>query len=254
MEYAVHALARLSGISARTLRYYDQIGLLRPARVSAGGYRIYGAREVDRLQQILFYREMGVKLEEIGRILDAPGYDPQAALQAHLTCLLQQRQRLQKLIENVSKTLGTLKGEQTMTDKEKFTGFKQKLVDENEAAYGAEMRGRWGDRTVDAANARLMGMSEADYARAEALRQEYERLLVAAQAAKDPAGADAQRACDLHRQWLCLYWPAGSYSREAHLALGEGYVADPRFTAYYDRLAPGAAVFLRDALRIYCAG
>ena len=100
MEYSVSNLAKLSGVSTRTLRYYDQIGLLRPLRQSANGYRIYGQGEVDRLQQILFYRELGVSLEEIGAILDAPGYDREAALAGHLSALMEKKKQLELLIGN----------------------------------------------------------------------------------------------------------------------------------------------------------
>lgn len=253
MEYAIHALARLAGVSTRTLRYYDQIGLLRPLRTAANGVRVYGPHEVDRLQQILFYRQLGVALEEIGRILDAPGYDRAQALRSHLDSLLEQQKELEALIGNVSKTLRTLKGETSMEDKEKFAGLKQKLVQDNEAQYGAEVRARWGDDAADAANARLLDMDRATWERAQALRAQCEALLQAALAKGDPAGAEAQQACDVHRQWLCLFWKPGTYSKAAHAGLGEMYAADGRFAAYYERLGKGCAAFFRDALRIYCA-
>lgn len=251
MEYTIHALAKLSGVSTRTLRYYDGIGLLRPAGKDSGGCRVYGEKEVDRLQQILFYRKMDVRLEKIGRILDSPGYDPEAALRAHLSSLLQQKKQLEALIGNVTKTIRAMKGEETMSDQEKFEGFREKLVKDNEAAYGAEIRAKYGDEAVDASNAKLMGMREETWARGEALRTEYEGLLKAALAAGDPASADAQRACDLHRQWLCLFWKDGTYTPAAHRGIGEMYAADPRFSAYYEKLAPGCAAFFREAINIY---
>lgn len=252
MEYTVSSLAKLSGVSARTLRYYDQIGLLHPLRQSANGYRIYGQGEVDRLQQILFYRELGVSLEGIGAILDAPGYDREAALAGHLSALMKKRQRLELLIGNVEKTIRAMKGECSMNDTEKFEGFKQKLVEENEAAYGSEIRQKYGDAVVDASNAKLKGMCPEEYERVEALRKDCEALFKEALEEGDPAGDKAQRACDLHRQWISAFWKAGTYSKEAHLGLGEMYVADPRFQAYYDELAPGLAEFLHAALAVYC--
>lgn len=253
MEYSIHALAKLSGVSTRTLRYYDQIGLLAPLRTASGGCRVYGPREVDRLQQILFYREMDVPLGEIGRLLDAPGYDPEAALRTHLSSLRQERRHLDALIGCVEQTISALKGETTMTDQEKFAALKRGLVAQNEASYGAEIRARYGAEAVEASNARLMGMDAQTFARASALGREYEELLRTAAMQGDPAGAEAQRACDLHRQWLCLFWKEGTYTPEKHRALGEMYVADERFAAHYDRLAPGCAAFFRDALGIYCA-
>ena len=122
MEYTVSKLAELAGVSPRTLRYYDEIGLLSPTRISSNGYRIYGQKEVDRLQQIL-YRELGVPLDEIGRVLTAKNFDGLSALQNHLAGLLERREQLELLIANVEKTIKAMKGEIIMTDKEKFEGF-----------------------------------------------------------------------------------------------------------------------------------
>ncbi len=253
MAYTVNNLAQISGISTRTLRYYDSIGLLRPARVSSNGYRIYGQNEVDKLQQILFYREMGVALDEIKAILDAPGFDKAKALQSHLTALLQKRDRLEALILTVGKTIDTMKGGVTMSDKEKFEGFKQNLIDENEQSYGKEVREKFGDEAIDASNAKLKGMTQAQYDTAQALSAQINENLITAMQNGDPACNAAHKACELHKEWLCLFWPDGMYSKQAHKSLGKMYVADERFKAYYDKIAPGAAKFLWDALNIYCA-
>jgi DNA-binding transcriptional MerR regulator len=250
MEYGVGGLAKLAGISARTLRYYDQCGLLSPTRISANGYRVYGPAEVGKLQQILFYREMGVPLDEIQRVLTEPGFDGAAALERHLTALLAKRGQIDALITNVEKTLRSMKGEIMMSDKEKFDGFGWKLVEENERLYGEEIRGKYGEEAVESANAKVRGMSEARHAEAEGFRQAADEALKAAFAQGDPAGSLAQTACDLHRQWLCCYYDG--YSKAYHRGLAQTYVDDPRFTAYYDKLAPGCAVFLRDAILIYC--
>ncbi len=253
MEYTVSKLAQLAGVSPRTLRYYDEIGLLRPASLAENGYRLYGQAEVDTLQQILFYRALGVELGEISAILASPSFKREEALQNHLSALLQKKAQMERLIETVTNTIAATRGECSMSDKEKFEGFKQELVEQNEVKYGKEARERYGETAVDAANAKLMGLSEEQYARAEALQQEMLEALKAAMQQNDPAGPLAQKACDLHRQWLCHFWAEGAYSKQAHKNLGELYVADDRFTAYYDeRIAPGAAAFLCDALSIYC--
>lgn len=251
MEYTIAKLARLSGVTARTLRYYDQIGLLCPARVS-NGYRIYGQREVDTLQQILFYRELGVELKEIAAIVKDPEFDRGQALQEHLSALLEKRNQLDQLIGNVTRTISAMKGETDMKDKEKFEGFKKKMIDNNERTYGKEIRQKYGDAAVDASNARIKGMSQEKIARAEQLRQRIDEGLAEAFAQGDPAGDLAQQVCELHRQWLCIYWPEGMYTREAHAGLADMYVEDERFRANYDKIAPGCAQFLRDAIHIYC--
>ena len=250
MEYTSNKLSKLSGVSARALRYYDEIGLLKPARVELSGYRIYGQKELDALQQILFYRELGFPLDEIKSILYAPDYDRRRAFQGHLAELYKKRKRLDTLISNVTKSMSAMKGETTMTDNEKFEGFKQSLIDENELKHGAEIRGKYGDSTVDASNAKLKGLTQEQYDEGERLRFAYEETLKAAYATADPAGELAQTTCDLHKQWLCVFNP--NYSREYHMGLGEMYVADERFKAYYEKIIPGCTEFLRDAINIYC--
>ena len=250
MEYTVNKLAKLAGVSARTLRYYDELGLLSPMRQSTNGYRIYGPAEVDRLQQILFFRELGVPLDEIKQILSAEGFDGQAALQSHLAALWAKRAKLDTLIRNVETTIRTMKGETSMSDKEKFEGFLQEKVNENEKAYGAEIRAKYGDDTVDQSNAKLKGMTEAQYAEVERLSEEINETLKAAFEAGDPAGELAQKTAALHKEWLCYFWPA--YSPEAHIGVAQMYVDDPRFAAHYDNIVPGGAVFLRDAIRVFC--
>ncbi|HHU48547.1 MAG: MerR family transcriptional regulator [Caldicoprobacterales bacterium] len=250
MEYTVSKLAELAGVSPRTLRYYDEIGLLSPTRISSNGYRIYGQKEVDRLQQILFYRELGVPLDEIGRVLTAKNFDGLSALQNHLAGLLERREQLELLIANVEKTIKAMKGEIIMTDKEKFEGFLKKMVDDNERQYGEEIRKKYGEETVKRSNAKVLNMSKEQYAALEKLTKELNETLKKAVDKGDPGSELAQKACELHKKWLCFYWD--KYSKEAHIGVTQMYVDDPRFSEYYERIAPGCAVFLRDAVAIYC--
>jgi DNA-binding transcriptional MerR regulator len=251
MEYSSNKLCKMSGVSARTLRYYDEIGLLKPARVASSGYRIYGQKEVDALQQIMFYKELGFPLDEVMKLLSAPGFDRARAFSDHLAELHKKRERLDALINNVAKSIAAMKGDTIMLDTEKFEGFKQSLVDENERKYGAEVRAKYGDQAADESNAKVMGMSKEQYAEGERIRLLLDETLKAAFDSGDPAGEAAQKACDLHRQWLCVFSP--NYNQEYHKGLGEMYVADERFRANYDKLAPGCTEFLRGAINIYCA-
>ena len=249
MEYTVQKLARLSGVSTRTLRYYDELGLLPPARVNSSGYRIYGQAQVDRLQQILFFRALGMKLEDIAAALDAPGFDRAAALRLHRQTLLARRAGLDVLITNIDRTLNELEGGTKMTDQEKFEGFKQAQIDENEAKYGEEIRAKYGEETVERSYRSLKGMTEAQYKAQEALGGRIIETLLAAQKTGDPAGPLAQEAAGLHRQWLEGWW--GWYTAEAHAGIAQMYVDDSRFTAHYDQHSPGLAAFLRDAVHLY---
>ncbi|WP_018213940.1 MerR family transcriptional regulator [Desulfitobacterium hafniense] len=249
MEYTVQKLAHLAGVSSRTLRYYDEIGILKPARISSSGYRIYGQQEVDRLQQILFYRELGMSLEGIKDMVTSPDFDGAKALREHREKLLEKREQLEQLIANVEKTIAQKEGRITMSDKEKFEGFKRKMIEENEAKYGEEIREKYGEETVEESNRKLMNMTQEQYAEFTKLGEEVLATLCEAFKTGNPAGELAQKTADLHRQWLTYSWP--SYSKEAHAGLAQMYVDDPRFTAYYDEKQPGAAEFLRDAVFIY---
>jgi DNA-binding transcriptional MerR regulator len=249
MEYTVQKLSRLAGVSARTLRYYDEIGILKPARVNSSGYRIYGPAEINRLQQILFYRELGVDLNSIKEIVTSPSFNAVEALKEHREKLLDKRKQLDKLIANVEKTIAWQERRIDMTDKEKFEGFKRQMVEENEMKYGKEVREKYGDEAVNKSNQKLRNMPQAEYEEAMRLAGEVTAVLDEAFQTGDPGGELAQKAAALHKQWLMYYWD--SYSPEAHAGLAQMYVDDERFTAYYDEKQPGTAQFLRDAIHIY---
>lgn len=254
MEYTINKLSQIAHISTRTLRYYHEIGLLMPARVNSSGYRIYGEKEVDTLQQILFFKELGLDLETIKQIVMAPDFDRQTALSQHLDALLKRREHIDRLIRNVTQTMGAMKGEITMTDVEKFEAFKKELIDDNEKKYGKEVREKYGDAVMEGANAKLKQMNKSQYDNLEALSHEVNMAIKAAFETGDPKGELAKKACELHKQWICCYWPEGTYTKEAHIGLAKGYVDDPRFTAYYDKIAVGAAQFLYEAISHYYAG
>lgn len=249
MEYTIQKLGHLAGVSTRTLRYYDEIGLLKPARINSSGYRIYGPTEVNILQQILFYRELGVNLETIKELMTSDSFDGTSALKEHREKLLEKRAQLDLLIENVNKSIQQTERGIIMSDKEKFEGFKQKLVDDNEKKYGKEIREKYGDDTVNKSNAKVKGMTQEQYDVVTKLEQELATTLKAAMATGDPAGELGQKTAALHKEWLCYYWD--QYTKEAHAGVAQMYVDDERFTAYYDKIQPGAAVFLRDAVHIY---
>jgi DNA-binding transcriptional MerR regulator len=249
MEYTVQELAQLAGVSSRTVRYYDQIDLLKPARINLSGYRIYGQDEVNRLQQILFYRELSVNLEDIKRILDAPSFDEVKALKEHRENLLKKKEQLELLIVNVEKTLESKERGINMNDKEKFEGFKKKMIEDNESNYGKEIREKFGAEVVNKSNSKFKNMTREEYEQVNGLEKDLMKTLKAALETGDPAGELAQRAADMHQQWLSFYWD--SYSKEAHAGLARMYVTDERFRSYYDKEQPGTAEFLRDAVLIY---
>ena len=247
MEYSIQELSHLSGVTTRTLRWYDQIGLLKPSRVAESGYRYYGKAEVDRLQDILYYRALGVELARIKECLDDPSFDRLAALRNHLAALEAEQERLGKLIRSVKETIGAEERKEFMSDEQKFEAFKERTVAHNEEVYGAETRAKYGDKEVDEANAAVMNLTQEQYQAWTGLGQEIqERLEAAVQAGLSPESEEGKEICTLHRQWLTI--TGNQYDAAKHRGIAELYVKDERFTAYYDKRIPGCARFLRDAV------
>lgn len=250
MEYSIHELSRLSGVSTRTLRWYDEIGLLKPGRVADSGYRYYGPAQVDRLQDILFYRTLGVELARIRECLDEPSFDRLAALRGHLEALQAQKERLEHLIQSVEQTIDCEERREAMNDEAKFAAFKQKAVEENEAAYGKEARQKYGDAAVERSNRAVLGMTQEQYAEWTALDEELRRRLEAAVAAQlAPDSGEGRAIFELHRRWLSMTDKKLTAAKQKGIA--ELYVLDERFTAYYDRTVPGCAQLLRDAVALW---
>ena len=252
MEYTIHEFAALAGVSTRTLRWYHEIGLLRPARIGENGYRIYTSAEADRLQHILFYRALGVELAQIKQLLDDPSFDRLAALRGHLDALLAEHAQLESLIRALWNTIHAEERKEFMTDSAKFEAFKRNAVEQNERAYGAEIRAKYGDEEVDRANRRALALTAGEYDRWKGLGDEIRaRLTSAVRAGEDPAGAEGRAIAALHREWLSFSWE--QYTPEAHRGLVTMYPEDARFRAYYDGEVDGCAAFLRDAVRAMLA-
>lgn len=250
MEYSIQQLSRLSGVTTRTLRWYDEIGLLKPSRVAESGYRYYSGAEVDRLQDILYYRALGVELAQIKECLDNPSFDRLAALRSHLTALETEQRRLQALIRSVKDTIRAQERNEIMSDAQKFEAFKERVVAHNEQTYGAEIRAKYGDEQVDAAHTAIMGLTQAQYEEWSNLGQEIQnRLEDAVQAGLSPQSEQGRAITDLHRRWLTI--TGNRYDPAKHRGIAELYVADERFIAYYDRQVSGCARFLRDAVRYW---
>ncbi len=145
MNTSIKQISRLAGISIRTLHYYDEIGLLCPARDASNGYRRYSDADLIRLQQILIYRELGLPLDQIKRILDSPAFDALQALEKHKAALEHREVQTRTLIRTVEKTIAHLKGKIDMENKDLFLGF----TDEEQKKYEKEARELWGDDQVE---------------------------------------------------------------------------------------------------------
>lgn len=246
----INELAKISGVSTRTLRYYDEIGLLTPAGKNESGYRLYTLKEIDLLQQILFYRALGIKLSAIKDIIHAPDFNIKSALKEHRQQLLSKKKMIEELLDTVEKTINAMEEETFMSNEEKFKGFTERLIEENEIKYGKEIRARYGNDTVNASNKKLRDMNEEKFKALEQLELHLFDRLQEAMAIGDATSDIANEVAELHKRWLSFHWP--KYTTEAHAGLADMYVADERFTAYYDeRVQQGATQFLHDCIKHY---
>lgn len=241
--YTVKEFAKLAGVSARTLHYYHELGLLKPESVGANGYRYYGDASVLILQQILFYRELGLSLEQIKAILASPDFDVLNALHAHKEALQGRVKRLERLIQTVDTTLQQLKGRKTMNVKGLFEGFS----DEEQEKYAQEAEQIYDPETVKASNRQWKA-----YTPAEKERILTEGKSIFTDMAKEmPQGASAPQVQAVVARWhkhMQYFW---SPSDEQLLGLADLYNDDPRFKSNYETLAPGLARFMREALKVY---
>ncbi len=247
MEYSIKELAQLAGISTRTLRFYEEKGLLKPERCGTGDYRIYKEAEVDVLWQILLFREMGFSLAQIVEVMKCENYDRIQAMEEQLFNLETEKKRIECLIATVKKNIQREKGEIEMTDKEKFEGFKKAMVEENEAKYGKEIREKYGDDTIDESNRKMMNLSKGSYEEMQKIGDEIlAKLQNAVKGEVDYKSEVGKEIALLHKQWLGFTLP--NYTVVIHHGLAKMYVMDERFTAYYDKEQAGCAEFLKNAI------
>jgi MerR family transcriptional regulator, thiopeptide resistance regulator len=250
MEWSIQELAKLANTTSRTLRHYDEVGLLPPRRTGANGYRYYDEASLLRLQRILLLRELGLGLPQIAEVLDRQTSE-QLTLEAHLAWLRQEQERLQRQIASVTSTIDSLKrGTQIMAE-QMFDGF-------DHTRYKSEVEERWGKDAYAKGDAWWRGMSEAEKS---AWKERAARLTLdwrnAVEARIAPDSVAAQELAARHVEWLTAIpgTPASTTGRNVKayvIGLGEMYVADPRFGANYaTNKGDNGAIFVRDTLRIY---
>ncbi len=244
MAYTIKEIADLASVTTRTIRYYDEIGLLDPALTGDNGYRYYDQDSLLRLQQILFFRELDVPLKEIELIMNGPNYDLLNALENHRSALQGKVRRLETLIDTLDKTVSSVKGEGPMSDRDIFDGF-------DESQYEDEVQERWGDSPKFAeSQAKWSSYSEEQK---EAIKVEGGRLTVR-MVGKDPNAspddADVQAAVGEYLAYLNKYF----YTCELSFlrGLADNWVQDPRFAVNYEKIREGGAAFVREAVQLYC--
>ncbi|HVS79510.1 MAG TPA: MerR family transcriptional regulator [Candidatus Paceibacterota bacterium] len=247
--YTVKQVADMAGVTVRTLHFYDEIGLLNPGAVRPNGYREYGEKELIRLQQIMFFRELDFELDEIRKILDAPDFDVRQALRDQRKLIELRRKRLGGLLKTIDRTIISLANKTSkkkkMEDDKLYNSFSTDEVDQ----YAEEVKRRWGHtEAYKQSTARVAKMSKGDLA---AIKRETEELNQALAKAMDQGteSSEVQALIAKHYAGIRRFYdcPMAMYRN-----LGKMYVDDPRFTATYDKYRPGLVVFMRDAIAHFC--
>ncbi|MEU7824255.1 MerR family transcriptional regulator [Catellatospora sp. NPDC049133] len=242
MEWSIQDVARLAGTTSRTLRHYGELGLLTPSRVGGNGYRYFDQDCLVRLQRILLLRELGLGLPVIAEVLNGAQRDTVAALRTHLDLLEQERERIGRQIESVKTTLRkTEEGEQLMAE-EVFDGF-------DHTQYEQEVTQRWGREAYEQGDRWWRSLSDAEKAAFKQQQVYIAKAFAAAHLAGLAADGDVVQAItQRHYDWLAI---SPSPTKGHFIALGEMYVADPRFTDAYDRHGTGTAILVRDAMKVF---
>ena len=242
--HTVHRLASMAGISVRTLHHYDHIGLLIPSARTSAGYRLYGAKDLLRLQQILLYRELDLPLVEIRRILDNPGFDPVEALAQHRRTLERQAERLARLLHTIDRTIARLmEVDMSLTDEGLYEGLPKEQVDR----WKREVNERYDPQLVAESNRRVGAMSKEQWSAVKAEGDAISRRM-AELMGRAPGDPEVQATIARQHAWIENFYPC---SAEVFQGLGQLYTDNPEFRANYDKVRPGLADFMRDAMAYY---
>jgi DNA-binding transcriptional MerR regulator len=244
MAYTVNQLSTLAGVSTRTLHYYDEIELLKPSSVAPNGYRYYDEVAVLRLQQILFFKELGFGLKEIKEVIDQADFDVLQALEAHRLTLQERVERLTQLIDTVDKTILHYQGDITMNDKNLFEGFSE----EKQKDYEEEIRQRYGDKDLKESQRRWKSYSQE---KKDAIRAEGEAIFrtIGAKMGKGHDSPEVQAQIKALHDYIGYFYEC---SYERLLGLGQLYNEHPDFIARFQQIDPGLPAFLQKAIEHYC--
>ncbi len=249
MAYRIKQIAALTGLSVRMLRHYDEIGLIAPPR-NENGYRTYGEEEILKLQQLLFFRELGFSLKECGEALKDEGFDRKKTFLAQREMLRLEEKRIRRMIETIELTLWEMeKGEKTMADEKKFEALSKKEIEAFHDQYRAEAVENYGAKAVAASEARVKDYDDGKWAAVQMRNQEILTALAALMAgpADDPR---VQKLVGEYRATITAnYYDC---TLEIFAGLAELYVNDGRFTVYFENVRPGLAHYMREAMRYYC--
>lgn len=245
MAYTVTKLAKISGVSVRTLHWYDEVGLLKPAYYGDNGYRYYEEEQLLTLQQILFFRELGFELKQIQKVLKRGDFDKIVALSSHRQVLEKNLKRTRKLIKTIDKTIEHLKGNKKMKEQDMYYGFSK----EKQAEYEKQLIDRFGNKVEKAiaeSKQKVKNWSKADWnssaKECEAICQQLVKLI-----GKSPESKEVQEVINLHYQWLKKFWTP---DRESYAGHGQ-FILESDLKKAYDVHHPELAKFISEAIQIY---
>jgi DNA-binding transcriptional MerR regulator len=242
-------VAALAGVTVRTLHHYDRIGLLSPSGRTGAGYRQYSPADLDRLHQVLLYRELGFPLEEVATLLDAPDADPEAHLRRQHRLLRDRLERTSAMVAAVEKEMEARSMGISLTPEERFEVFGE----HDPAQYEAEVSQRWGETDAyTQSKRRTAAYSKDDWVRIKAEGADIEaRFAAVLRSGAAPDSPEAMDVAEEHRQQITRNFY--DCPPEMHAGLGRMYVEDERFTAHYEEIAPGLAQFVSTAVQANAA-
>lgn len=256
MYYTISEVAQMSGLSTRTLRYYDEIGLLRPTKNQDNDYRLYCSTDLEKLQTIMFLKEMGLSLKNIKQWIQDKEVDLSKILKEQRFQIVAQVRKYQAILNLLDDTIKHYEEGIHMPDNEKFNAFKQGKLKENEVLYGEELKEKYTESDIKEANQHFSHLTEMEYQTAqdqEKIIKEGLQLLISDNVAlhqlKD--NQEAKKVFEAHKTWLKIM--SGRYSKDYHQAMADLYVSDERFDQYYQNLTgqAQATTYLSHIIKLY---
>lgn len=247
MAYTVKQIAKISGVSIRTLHFYDEIGLLKPAYHGANGYRYYEEEQLLLLQQILFFREMGMELKEIHKILNRSDFNKIAALNSHRLSLERQQERVDQQLQTIDRTINHLKGKIKMEQEEFFYGLDSPQQKEHEK-YLIES-GKVSASRIAEAREKLKKWTDQDWQKhREASDQLWKEFAAACAGNLDPASPEVQKLTRRQYEGIKDFWTP---TKEKFLGLAQFFRDNPDFEKFFSRYHPRLMDFAIDAMNIF---
>ncbi len=247
MAYTVTKLAKISGVTVRTLHWYDEVGLLKPAYYGSNGYRYYEEEQLLTLQQILFFRELGFELNQIQKILKRSDFDKMAALSSHRKVLEKNLKRTRELIKTIDKTIEHLKGSKKMKEQEMYTGFSK----EQQSNYEQQLIARFGEQAkahIEESKHHIKNWTQAD---AKRVRKEGEKIshdLADLLDKKFEAGSpEVQAVIRRHYLWLKQFWTP---TKESYVAHGR-FIEESELRKAYEAYHPQLPEFVSKAIQLF---